>query len=128
MANDLAQQIRDRLDALAALPAAFLEVPGTVAPEEIEKWQRAWEEALAGQPRVHILAAPVRCEPTGDLMRAGLLAVVDRHQPAPVATYLGETPPLFCIDCSHGRYDEVPWPCPELRVIAKGLGIEVADG
>lgn len=61
------------------------------------------------------------------LIRA-LLAVVDGHRPEPVGTFLGDVPPMLCIDCSAGRYDSVAWPCPELLAIAKALGIEVDRG
>lgn len=129
MTGDLAQQIRDRLDRLAELPAAFLEVPDIVTPEEIEKWQRAWDEMLAEQPKVQILAQPARFEPVPDLLRAALLALLELHRPETVDYVSVDRDSRVSTDCTECDAGGVPdgWPCTTLRTIAEKLGIEVPD-
>lgn len=126
--TDLAQQIRDRLDEWARpsgeAPPAFTE-PADIDPEQAAALQAAWDALSKADPGPHRI---VILPPSPfDLMRRAILAVVGRHKSAPVGAYLGDEPPLICIECSYGRYDEVPWPCPELSGIAEKLGIEVVD-
>lgn len=157
--SDLAQRIRDRLDGLApapltvefpkgwtdeqreqfkaefkatpaAVPPVFLEPAEPPSPEEIEAWQKSWDELLpegATVQQIRILPPGPKAYPGFEQMRDALLAVVGGHESAPAGTYLDDELPLICVECSHGRYDEVPWPCPELLVIAEKLGIGAAD-
>lgn len=126
---DLAQQIRDRLDGLAELPAAFLEVSDAVTPEEIEKWQKAWDEMLADQPKVQILPPTARFESASDRMRDALLAVVGLHRPETVDYVSVDHDSRISTDCTECDAGGVPdgWPCTTLRTVAEKLGIEVPD-
>ena len=111
--SDLAQQIRDRLDglapasptvefpkdwkdeqrekfkaefdaALAAVPPVFLEPVEPLTPEEIERWQKSWDELLPEGATVHqirMLPPGPKVYPGFEQMRAALLAVIDYAQP-----------------------------------------------
>ncbi len=152
--TDLAQQIRDRLDGLTpasftfeypagwtdeqreqfnaefkatktAVPPAFLEPVEPLLPEEIERWQQAWEELLPEGARVH----PIRILPSGprffpgfEQMRDAILAVVDYAEP-------GEPFPRDSRDHCEKSIDteveaQLAYVC---ELIAERLGIEVAD-
>lgn len=50
--------------------------------------------------------------------------VLDQHKAEPFGTYIGDEPPLFCLECSHG-YGEQSWPCPTVQDIADSLGIDL---
>lgn len=69
-----------------------------------------------------------RCCGAGGMQDAASIvrAVLDLHRSEPVGTFLGEQPPLFCLECSRG-YNEEAWPCPTVREIARLLGIEVRN-
>lgn len=50
--------------------------------------------------------------------------VLDRHRPEPFATYLGDDPPLYCLECAHA-YSQEAWPCDTVKDIVNALGIEL---
>lgn len=85
---DLTQQIRERLDGLAPevgdaeRPMMFLEAPPSVSPEEVEVWQRKWDELFGdGAPGpMRILPATPRFYPGFEQMRDAILAVVEMHR------------------------------------------------
>ena len=133
--SDLAQQIRERLDALAAppLPAAFIEVSG-VPDEDLEAWEKVFDEVAEKALPLRLLPPGPKWTPLPDPRSAALLAVVELHKPVRGIGYGSSEPggyrPLepACAEC--GKVDEyaVPWPCQQLRLIAEQLGIEVDRG
>lgn len=98
-------------------PAEIQAATEPASPEEIERWQQAWDKLLAEGATFHSL----RVLPPGPLaypgfeqMRDAILAALDLHADDGVG---------FCRECS----DEfpAPRPCPTLRIIAEKLGIGV---
>lgn len=64
-----------------------------------------------------------RCNVTGfDEMKAALLAVVDIHTPSELFYGTG----YVCSKCYNGTDVNLPWPCPTVLAIAKGLGVDDA--
>ncbi len=135
---DLAQQIRERLDALAAppLPAAFIEVSG-VPDEDLEAWQRVFDEVAEKALPLRILPASPKWTPPPGPRNAALLAVVELHAPETEhswelyrARWMPERAPSgpLCSQCSAGYEHQVPYPCRTVRTIAEQLGIEVDRG
>lgn len=126
--NDLAQQIRDRLDVLAAPPTGLIEFPEKLTDEQIAEFRRLWEEACSGPKvwlkRKHDLAPMADAAP--GVMRAALLAVVERHGTYDFPADQDDGPGDYTWT-PHCDYCWKPWPCPDLADIAKALGIEVAD-
>lgn len=150
--SDLAQRIRDRLDGLApapltvefpkgwtdeqrerfnaefkatnaAVPAAFLEPAVPPSPEEIEAWQKSWDELLPEGATVHQirwLPPGPKVYPGFEQMRDTLLAVVEYATP-------GEPFPGDSRDHAEKAIDaEVEGVLAHvLGLIAEGLGIEV---
>lgn len=150
--SDLVQRICDRLDGLApasltvefpkdwtdeqrekfkaefkaanaAVPAAFLEPAEPLSPEEIEAWQKSWDELLPEGATVHqirMLPPGLKVYPGFEMMRAALLAVVEYATP-------GEPHPGDSRDHAEKATDaEVEAVLAHvLGLIAEGLGIEV---
>lgn len=97
-------------------------------PEEIERWQQAWDKLIAEGATFH----PIKVLPPGPLaypgyeqMRAAIIAALDLHKPKED----GEC--AYCVDeDSISSWGGVAWyhedaPCPTVRVIAEKLGIGV---
>jgi hypothetical protein len=136
--NDIAQQIRDRLDDWAPthadsghqLPSAFIALQRDVTVEEATAWQAKWDELMADAT-----IEPMRLLPAGprfyagfEQMRAALLAVLDEHQPEQVdyPDADGESrSSADCVACDTGGVSN-SWPCSTVTRMAKELGIEVA--
>lgn len=150
--SDLAQLIRDGLDGIAstslrvtfpehwtdeqresfdaefkattaAAPPVFLEPVEPLSPEEIEAWQKLWDELLPEGATVHqirVLPPGPKVYPGCEQMRAALLAVVDYATP-------GEPFPGDSRDHTEKATDaEVEAVIAHvLGLIAEGLGIEV---
>jgi hypothetical protein len=155
--TDLAQQIRDRLDGIGpasftfeypagwtdeqreqfnaefkatktAVPPAFLEPVEPLLPEEIERWQKAFDESLPEGARVHpirILPPGPRFYPGFEQMRDAILAMVDYTQPGDVFPSEGDSR-----DHAEKAIDaEVEAQLARVReLIAEKLGVEVDDG
>lgn len=50
--------------------------------------------------------------------------VLDRHCPEPFATYLGDDPPVYCLECAY-VYNQQEWPCDTIKDVAMALGVEL---
>jgi hypothetical protein len=61
-----------------------------------------------------------------DLMAAALLAVLELHQPVPLATFLGDEPPVECLECIEAAGASASWPCATVLAIVKALGVDAA--
>lgn len=152
--NDLTQQIRDRLGGLApasltvefpkdwtdeqreqfkaefkatpaAVPPVFLEPAEPLSPEEIEVWQKSWDELLPDGATVHqirILPPGPKVYPGFEQMRDTPLAVVEYATPGEPLPGEGDSR-----DHAEKAIDaEVEAVLAHvLGLIAEGLGIEV---
>ena len=98
-------------------PVEFQSPAAPATPEEIERWQQAWDKLLAEGATfrpIKLLPPDPLAYPGCEQMRDAILAVLDLHADDGVG---------FCRECS----DEfpAPRPCPTLRMIAENLGIGV---
>lgn len=143
---DLAQQIRERLEAWAPVdplaPASMVAFSFTtdehLSPEDAETWRAAWTRAHGEPPndRLHI-AYSGRFYPGFTQMKAAILAAVDEHQQAYALVWDVPRPPSgeprrelhpWCSCQEHdGMTDDERWPCRTLRAIAAALGIAIHD-
>lgn len=109
-------------------PAEIQAATEPASPEEIERWQQAWDKLITEGATFH----PIKVPPPGPLaypgyeqMRDAILAALDLHKPKED----GEC--AYCVDeDSISSYGELLWyhedvPCPTVRVIAEKLGIGV---
>jgi hypothetical protein len=110
----------------ASVPPAFVEPAEPASPEEIERWQKAWDDLLPEGARVQpirILPSGTRFFPGFEQMRAAILAVVDYTEP-------GEPFPHDNRDHAEKATDaEVEAQLARVReLIAEKLGIEASGG
>lgn len=138
--SDLAQQIRERLDALAAppLPAAFIEVSG-VPDEDLEAWQRVFDEVAEKALPLRILPPSPKWTPLPDPRNAAILSVLEKHPHFHAADgsgrhvdTLGYPYDFGCGKChasTRGSRDlnGLGW-CETVMDIARELGIEADRG
>lgn len=131
---DLDQQIRARLDGWlpemppGEAPAMFLEPAHPLSPDEIERWQKEFDDLLGGESLgMRILPPGPRFYPGFEQMRDAILAALELHK----SKDDGEC--AFCVDeDSISSWGELVWyhedaPCPTVRTIAEKLGIEAQD-
>jgi len=57
---------------------------------------------------------------------AAVEAVLKLHEPVPLGTYLGDVPPLECLECVEAAGVSAAWPCATVKAIAKALGVDAA--